>query len=220
MTLQLITVPAGSIVLRDDRLKRTWHETVASFLLSPYPVTQQHYQNLVGVNPSVPKAELAPVVNVSWLDAVRFCNLLSQQEALDPYYDIPAQGSQVTIFAGSTGYRLPTDAEWEFACRAGTDGPRYGAVDDIAWYQSNSGGAPQLVGQKRPNAFCLFDMLGNVWEWCWDLYDPAVYGPYRIFRGGGWSDDARGCIASNRRRSHPSFTIDDLGFRVARSIER
>ncbi len=74
------------------------------------------------------------------------------------------------------------------------------------------------MGQKEPNQWGLYDMLGNVWEWCWDVYDEKVYGTYRIFRGGGWNDTERGCLASNRRRSHPTFQIDDLGFRIAQSI--
>ena len=115
--------------------------------------------------------------------------------------------------AGS-GFRLPTDAEWEYACRAGTRGPRYGLLDEIAWYRDNSEARPRPVGLKAPNAWELHDMLGNVWEWCDDLYDPEVYGTYRIFRGGGWADQDRGVLATNRRRSHPSFAIDDLGFRV------
>jgi formylglycine-generating enzyme required for sulfatase activity len=119
----------------------------------------------------------------------------------------------------ANGYRLPTEAEWEYACKAGTTGIRYGDLDDIAWYKANSDRSPHDVGLKEPNAWGLYDMLGNVWEWCSDIYDESVYGSYRIFRGGGWSDEERGCMATNRSRSHPtSFKIDDLGFRIARNI--
>ena len=103
--------------------------------------------------------------------------------------------------------------------RAGTNGPRYDKLGDIAWYRENSGGHTHEVGQKQANDWGLFDTLGNVWEWCADLYDPEVYGSYRVFRGGGWADAERGCLATNRRRSHPTFAIDDLGFRVARSLD-
>ncbi|ELX11683.1 hypothetical protein Jab_1c02680 [Janthinobacterium sp. HH01] len=107
-----------------------------------------------------------------------------------------------------------TEAEWEYACRAGSNGPRYGELDDIAWYRENSGGRTCVVGQKQPNQWGLHDMLGNVWEWCEDQYDPEVYGLYRVFRGGGWADAERGCLATNRRRSHPTYAIDDVGFRI------
>ena len=115
------------------------------------------------------------------------------------------------------GYRLPTEAEWEHACRAGSSGPRYGDLDEIAWYEGNSDGRIHDVGEKRPNAWGLYDMLGNAWDWCWDVYDAQVYGSYRVLRGGGWADAHWSCRASVRRRSHPTFRIDDVGFRVARS---
>ena len=118
----------------------------------------------------------------------------------------------------SHGYRLPTEAEWQYACTAGTPAYRYGPLDDIAWYASNSSGPVQPVGQSTPNAWGLHDMLGNVWEWCWDLYDPATYGPYRIFRGGGFADPERSLGSTVRRRSHPTLAIEDLGLRLAQSI--
>jgi formylglycine-generating enzyme required for sulfatase activity len=90
----------------------------------------------------------------------------------------------------------------------------------IAGYKGNSAGGPKDVGTKKPNPWGLYDMLGNVWEWCSDIYDESVYGSYRIIRGGGWNDEERGCLATNRRRSHPfSFKIDDLGFRIAKNLE-
>ncbi len=93
---------------------------------------------------------------------------------------------------------------------------RYGDLNEIAWYKGNSEGSTHPVGQKQANLYGLYDLLGNVWEWCHDIYDEEVYGSYRIFRGGGWSDEARSVMATNRRRSHPEkFKIDDLGFRIA-----
>jgi formylglycine-generating enzyme required for sulfatase activity len=119
------------------------------------------------------------------------------------------------------GFRLPTEAEWQYACQAGSNQIRYGALTEIAWFKENSKNETQEVGLQKPNDWGLYDMLGNVWEWCSDIYDEEVYGSYRIFRGGGWCDEERSVMATNRRRSHPSFfEIDDLGFRIAQSIKR
>jgi formylglycine-generating enzyme required for sulfatase activity len=93
-------------------------------------------------------------------------------------------------------------------------------LEEIGWYKENSGNQTQTVGKLKANVWGLHDMLGNVWEWCWDIYDEEVYGTYRVFRGGGWADPERGCLATNRRRSHPTFKIDDLGFRLAMSIQQ
>jgi formylglycine-generating enzyme required for sulfatase activity len=127
-------------------------------------------------------------------------------------------GQDVVCAWGADGYRLPSEAEWEYACRAGTAGVRYGELDEIAWYRETSGGEVHDVATKAPNAWGLYDMIGNVWEWCWDVYDPSVYGPYRVFRGEGWCDQPRGCRASCRRKSHPTYRMDDLGFLLARSL--
>jgi sulfatase modifying factor 1 len=101
---------------------------------------------------------------------------------------------------------------------AGLEGPvrDTAPLDAIAWYRDNSDGRPHEVGGKQPNARGLHDTLGNVWEWCWDLYDPEVYGTYRLLRGGGWFDEHWSCRTSVRRRSHPAYRIDDVGFRIAR----
>lgn len=127
------------------------------------------------------------------------------------------RGEDIEWDTTADGYRLPTEAEWEHACRAGTTGPRYGPLDEVAWYRGNSGERIHEVGAKQPNAWGLYDTLGNVWEWCWDVYDPEVYGVYRVMRGGGWFDEHWSCRASVRRRSHPTFRIDDVGFRIVRS---
>jgi formylglycine-generating enzyme required for sulfatase activity len=214
----MATIPHGVISLRDDRLRRSWSVEIQQFELARVPVCQSLYTSVTGRSPSSFDTPDAPVDSVSWLDAVAFCNALSEACGLIPGYRIDREGESATL-ADQGGYRLPTEAEWEYACRAGSQGPRYGELDAIAWYRDNAEGQSHPSGQKTPNAWGLHDMLGNVWEWCADQYDPEVYGVYRVFRGGGWNDTARGCLATNRRRSHPTFAIDDLGFRIARSCK-
>lgn len=215
--IELVAIPPGTIDLRDDRTGREWSVRLEGFRIGRYPVTQAQYEAVTGARPSMHPGPRRPVESVSWLDAVLFCNALSKMSGLRPCYALDETLPGADLVQGHDGFRLPTEAEWEHACRAGTRRPRYGDLDAIAWYRDNAAGHPHDVGLKAPNAWGLHDMLGNVWEWCSDLYDPAVYGAYRIFRGGGWADAERGCLATNRRRSHPTFAIDDLGFRVARS---
>ena len=207
----LVSVPGGLVKLRDEGGRRNWWVEVAAFRMGARAVTRELYSAVAG-------GEL-PVTEVSWLDAVRFCNQLSVAEGLQAAYSIgdARDGLDVVWDREADGYRLPSEAEWEHACRAGSTGVRYGELDEIAWWRENSGGRVHEVGGKAPNAWGLYDTLGNVWEWCWDLYDPEVYGPYRVFRGGGAFDEPRACRAACRRKSHPTFKIDDLGFRLARN---
>lgn len=213
----MVQIPKGEITLRDDRIKHSWRVEIQPFLLAKHPVTQVFYYEITGERPSAFTGEDNPVESVSWKEAVLFCNKLSIKTGLEPFYTLETSGD-IVYSLNPEGYRLPSEAEWEYACKAGTAGIRYGEIDDIAWYKKNSS-QTRKVGMKKPNPWGLHDMLGNVWEWCSDIYDETVYGSYRIFRGGGWCDEERGCMATNRRRSHPtSFKIDDLGFRIARSI--
>ncbi|MFC8079451.1 formylglycine-generating enzyme family protein [Streptomyces sp. NPDC057307] len=220
----MIEILSGSIVLRDEGTKTDWTVEVGAFRLAPCPVTRELYRAVLGEAPGSPAGPGTPVTEVSWLDAVRFCDLLSEASGLAPCYGgtgagVPgdADGQGVVWDREADGYRLPSEAEWEYACRAGTPGVRYGELDEIAWHRGNSGDRVHGVATRAPNAWGLHDMIGNVWEWCWDVYDPEVYGPYRVFRGGGAYDVPRGCRASCRRKSHPTFRVDDLGFRLARS---
>ncbi|MEV0935205.1 formylglycine-generating enzyme family protein [Streptomyces phaeochromogenes] len=229
---EMVAVPPGQVTLSDRRTQRSWQVDLAPYRLGAFPVTQALYAQVTGARPSSAEGDRLPVEGVSWWDAVRFCNTLSRHEGLPPAYLLHADSEGaggldrvdgvdttdgIEWDTAADGYRLPTEAEWEHACRAGTTGPRYGPLDDIAWYRGNSDERIHDVGGKQPNPWGLHDMLGNVWDWCWDVYDAEVYGTYRVLRGGGWFDEHWSCRASARRRSHPSYQVDDVGFRVARS---
>ena len=211
----MVKIPDGSIALNDDRIKRKWSVKINSFQIAKFPVTQKFYEEITNKSPSIFKNPKNPVESASWEESIHFCNLLSKRMNLEEYYKI---NTDSVTNNNSNGFRLPSEAEWEFACRAGNNNARYGELNEIAWHIENSEKQPHPVGEKHPNDWGLYDMLGNVWEWCSDIYDEEVYGKYRIFRGGGWYDKERGCLATNRRRSHPTLAIDDLGFRIARSI--
>lgn len=213
----MIDIPSGEIAMRDDRTKQQWTVSVNSFLLAKYPVTQGLYFEITNKNSSTFKGDQRPVETVTWMEAIDFCNSLSVKSGLQPCY-ILQQNEEVVFNPMANGFRLPTEAEWEYACKAGSNKIRYDSLDLIAWYKDNSDQSAHAVAQKKPNAWGLYDMLGNVWEWCWDLYDVEVYGSYRVFKGGGWCDEERSVMATTRRRSHPvEFKIDDLGFRIARN---
>jgi formylglycine-generating enzyme required for sulfatase activity len=196
------------------------------FYLGVYEVTQAQYEAVMGNNPSfftangrgkdrVPgqSTDRHPVEQVGWLDAVKFCNKLSEREGIAPFYEI--DGGKVTVADWNRpGYRLPTEAEWQYACRANTS-TRYPFGDDAArlgeygWFSGNSGDKTHPVGEKRPNGFGLYDMLGNVSEYCWDAHDePSHMYSGRVYCGGDWGArsacrDAGDCRAGN------------LGFRLA-----
>lgn len=211
--LSTVPIPAGSIQLRDARTQTTRTADLLQFHIAAYPVTWSAYGRISAV--PMPNGEVAdaPVHSVSWLDAVNWCNALSVSSGLAPAYDM--HGEEVSWNVSSEGFRLPTEAEWEYACRAGSTGPRYGPLAEVAWSESDEIQSAQPVGQKRPNAYGLFDVLGNVWEWCWDYADTARYADYRVLRGGGWADKHWSVRASTRRGSMPGTRLDDLGFRVA-----
>ena len=181
------------------------------FYLQTTEVTQGQWKRVLGSNPSNFKScgDNCPVESVSWSDIQEFIAELNRIE-------------------GGYKYRLPTEAEWEYACRAGTKGPYVGNLDAMAWYTDTSGGKSHAVGGKRPNAWGLYDMHGNVWEWCQDRYGDYPSGPltdpvgsssgaYRVNRGGSWYDDAGGCRSADRGRDGPGHRDYRLGFRLART---
>jgi formylglycine-generating enzyme required for sulfatase activity len=236
---QMMLLPGGTEHVRDHKDDQKWISSnskmsipgrkgnltettkmvsIEPFLLAKYPVTKSLYEVITQKERQSVEPDFTPVVNVSWYDAISFCNLLSKKCGLTECYTYDNNGSDIICNWSVSGYRLPTDAEWQYACKAGSTGYRYGEIEDIAWYSDNSNNQIHEVGKKKPNSWGLYDLIGNTWEWCWDLYDEKTYGPYRIFRGGSWAESARGCGATCRRRGHPSFCIDDLGFRLAKSI--
>ncbi|MBO3664220.1 formylglycine-generating enzyme family protein [Microbacterium stercoris] len=214
--IELAHIPGGSVTLHDARTRSRRTVELAPFEIGVFAVTQEQMAEILG--DAFPGADVAhprrPATDLSWQRAIRFCNAASEWEGLDPAYSY--DGETVTWHVESDGYRLPTEAEWEFACRAGSTGAHYGLLKDIAWTSADGVSTPQDVGGKMPNLHGLFDTLGNVWEWCWDLLDPARYGDYRVFRGGGYDDDSHSVRAGVRRGGGPRMHHPDLGFRLAR----
>ena len=197
------------------------------FLIGKYPVTQALWESVMGSNPSRFKGASRPVEKVSWFDVVAFCNKLSELEGLEPAYSI--NGKNVTCNWDAKGYRLPTEAEWEYSARGGEYHKYAGSdnVDEVAWYDDNSEGETHPVGQKKPNGFGLYDMSGNVYEWVWDWYGDysgqkgtdlvgADSGSYRVYRGGCWYGRARDARVSRRNGGDPTCRAGNLGFRLSR----
>jgi len=215
----LVEIPAGEIELRDDKIKRKWAVKIQPFLIGRHSVTQGLYHKITNSKPSAFSGSNLPVETVTWEEAAIFFNQLSTLANFQPCYKFSENTDAVNFDSFANGIRLPTEAEWQFACQGGIKDIRYDDLEKIAWYKSNSMERTNEVGNKLPNLFGTYDMLGNVWEWCSDIYDESVYGSYRVFRGGGWCDHERSVMATTRRRSHPSsFKIDDLGFRIAKNI--
>ncbi len=235
---ELVLLPAGIFTMGDSdgRPDETPHAvSVSSFYLDKFPVTQELYEKIMGVNPSKRKNKNCPVERTQWTDAVRFCNKCSELEGLTPCYNLQTWACN---FAAD-GYRLPTEAEWEYTCRAGSTGKYcFGDAESqlpkYAWLKPHSQGKPQPVGQKLPNRWGLFDMHGNVWQWCHDWYGETYYvegpaqdprgpamGKMRVLRGGAWDCTPEKCRCAYRHKEFPvysdaCFGADSYGFRRAR----
>ena len=220
VTLEMVSLPAGKFLMgssESDSEKPPHQVKVNSFAIGKYPITQAQYQAVMGNNPSHFKNNPQnPVEQVSWDDAQAFCQKLSQ-------------------ITGKT-YRLPTEAEWEYACRAGTTTRYYFGDDanqlgDYAWGGENSNGTTHPVGQKKPNGWGLYDMSGNVWEWCEDDWHDSYAGApddgtawidndncsqsEKCLRGGSWFSNPINCRSANRFRDNPDLHGSNIGFRVA-----
>jgi formylglycine-generating enzyme required for sulfatase activity len=202
---------------------------VRSFLLGKCQITQAEYEAVMEKNPSKFRGAKLPAENVAWICAAGYCNIRSEKEGLTPVYDL--HKVVVTWKPKANGYRLPTEAEWEYACRAGTTTPYSSgdSVDNAGWYGANSEKTTHEVGTKEPNAWGLYDMHGNVWEWVFDWRgdysdkkqsDPAAIfpGTLHVFRGGGFGDEARYLRSAVRGGDDSLYEGFDLGFRVCRTI--
>ncbi len=241
----LVCVPAGTFQMGQESSawdgERPVHPVTITrpFELWSTPVTQAQWKELMGNSPPRFSGDTRPVECVSWYDAVAFCNVLSRALGLEEAYALtsvkgtPGTEGYEAIVAwkglGCPGFRLPTEAEWEYACRSGTTGERYGELDAVAWHRGNSGSETHPVGKKQPNAWGLYDTIGNVWEWVWDWKgsyspgdqcDPAgpATGARRVGRGGGWYRGAGDARAACRFGDDPGYRCDVLGFRPSRSL--
>lgn len=221
---EMILVPSGEFLMgalpsdasaQDDEKPRHRVKVSNAFFIGVTEVTQAQFEAVMGENPSRFKGPDRPVESVTWREAVEFCNRLSLRT--------------------NETYRLPTEAEWEYACRAGTESIYFwgNAFDgDFAWYRGNSDGQTHPVGQKAGNAWGLLDTAGNVWEWCSDLYAEDYYsgspesdpggvtsGESRVYRGGSWINSASLHRASDRLRVTADARDDNIGFRIVREVK-
>jgi len=219
--VQLAWIPAGDFLMgspydepgrQDDEFQ---HKVTITrpFRIGVTEITQAQWQTVMGINRSQFKGDSLPVEKISWKDAVKFCQKLSEKE-------------------GRT-YRLPTEAEWEYACRAGGTKRFAGSenIEDIAWYANNSRNTTHPVGSKEPNAWGLYDMTGNVSEWCADYYapdypeqavsDPAgpAEGKYHVIRGGAWDTFLPGCRCAARSSAPASYQFKQTGFRLLLEVK-
>lgn len=226
------TFTMGSAIEEVGRFEdETPHEVTLTrgFFLQATEVTQAEWQALMEDNPSASETcgPSCPVEMVSWLDAALYANAFSRAQGLPECYDSAGNTLTVSIY-GCEGYRLPTEAEWEYAARAGTTSNDHSTLETVAWYFGNSETRTHPVAERAPNAWGLYDTLGNVWEWTHDWYGPygetgaspegPAQGASRVFRGGSFYDSERLVRVATRFSESPDHRSDDTGFRLARSV--
>ena len=238
--MKMVTVRGGEFLMGNAKtgVNKVF---VSSFCMANMPVTQYLYRKIMGTNPSKMQEALHPVESVTWYDAVIFCNMLSEAYGRSPCYKIGSVTNlqkiqpgdpawkNITCNFSANGFRLPTEAEWEFAARGGTVHEQFvysgsNNIDEVAWYGENSNISTHQVCQKKPNVLGLYDMSGNVEEWCWDYYgdyslsEGSLSGPengnLRVKRGGSWLDDDVQCTVTFRSKSAPNGKGSNLGFRI------
>ena len=237
--MKMISIAAGQFTMGVDDgpidAKPAHLVKVDGFLMDQCEVTQEVYEKLMGKNPSRRKNPRNPVEQVTWSAAARFCNARSMAEGLTPCYDTNTWECNFS----ASGYRLPTEAEWEYACRAGTTtrfyfGEAAEGLKSYGWFDGNSQSTPHPAGQRKPNGWGLYDMSGNVWEWCNDFYGAKYFrsspsdnprgpqqGEKRVLRGGAWSSSADNCTSWVRNCDEAGvtdicLTMDSNGFRCVR----
>ncbi|MCF7912112.1 MAG: formylglycine-generating enzyme family protein [Candidatus Cloacimonetes bacterium] len=235
---EMILLPAGDFemgcCLEDSNLnEQPVHNVhVSSFYMSKYEITQKEFRHIIGTVPEngYGIGDNYPAFGITWELAMQYCNDRSEAENLQPCFNL----ADSTCNWSANGYRLPTEAEWEYAARyAGADSLyKFSGCDDVfevAWFRRNSQNQVQKVGQKMPNAMGLYDMSGNVWEWCWDWYSADYYqespvpdprgpetGSFRLVRGGCWYNEDEFCCCTYRAVSQ-SYGSNYIGLRVVRN---
>jgi formylglycine-generating enzyme required for sulfatase activity len=253
---EMIPVKGGSYMMGctseqsncDDDESPMVEVNVKDFLIGKYEVTQDLWEEVTGKNPSKFKGGSLPVESVSWYEAIEFCNQLSVLEGLEPVYKIdkttidPNNKNEydkskwtVEFDPNANGYRLPLETEWELAARSGNvraaDQTLYSGnndIEEVAWYYGNSENETKEVGSKSPNGLGIYDMSGNVWEWCWSWkagyasesitrYTGPESGSSRVYRGGSWFSEAKYCRVSPRGSDNPEYKDTGIGLRLAKN---